>query len=84
MINSASKQPKLRKVQALVMLWLSQGWNAHVRCGSAVEINGKRICNTSTLNALEKHGLVFKEPSGVWAATVEGNRLSPRHGEEVD
>jgi hypothetical protein len=40
---------KLSPAQQRVMLWLSQGWGARVSHGSAVEINGKRVCNVDTM-----------------------------------
>lgn len=76
MAKTSGTQPKLSKVQANVMRWMSQGWDAHVPHGSVVEINGKHICNTATLNALEKAGLVAKEQSGLWTSTPEGKKLS--------
>lgn len=39
---------KLSPAQQRVMLWLSQGWGARVSHGSAVEINGNRVCNVDT------------------------------------
>lgn len=81
MVNNLDAKPKLSKVQAKVMLWLSQGWGARVAYGSAVEINGQRQCNTATLFALERQGLVHKEPDGLWSATAEGKKLSPRYCE---
>lgn len=84
MTTPANARRELSKVQAKVMHWLSQGWDAHVSHGSAVEINGVRICNVATLSALERFGLVFKDPSGLWSATEAGRRLSPKFGEVVD
>lgn len=77
MPKSSGALPKLSIVQAKVMLWMSQGWDARVAHGSVVEINGKHICNTATLHSLEKSGLVAKEENGLWSATPEGKKLSP-------
>ncbi|ELG7182267.1 TPA: hypothetical protein ACGW3N_000251 [Pseudomonas aeruginosa] len=83
------KKPKLSKAQEKVMLWLSQGWGARVSHGAAVEINGERVCNVDTMTALEKMGLVSRDPSTrYWKATDEGKKLSPSYREpeslEVD
>lgn len=43
------KKPKLSPAQAKVMHWLSQGWGARVSHGTAVEINGERVCNVDTM-----------------------------------
>lgn len=73
-------KPKLSKVQEKVMLWLSQGWGARVSHGAAVEINGERFCNVDTMMALERHGLIARDPeTRYWKATEEGRKLSPRY-----
>ncbi|HBO5516269.1 TPA: hypothetical protein L4559_005199 [Pseudomonas aeruginosa] len=74
------KKPKLSKAQEKVMLWLSQGWGARVSHGAAVEINGERACNVDTMAALEKMGLVSRDPATrYWKATDEGKKLSPSY-----
>ncbi len=71
---------KLTPVQQEVMRWLSQKWEARVSVGSAVEINGDRVCNVSTMNALVRLGLVERESQAqCWVATAEGRKLSPNY-----
>ena len=83
MTNTVCAQPKLSAVQANVTRWLSQSWHARVSHGTAVEINGKRICNTATLLVLERHGLVYKQPCGLWSATSAGKQMNAQFGESV-
>jgi hypothetical protein len=45
------------------MKWLIQGWDARVSYGSAIEENGKGLCTLTTLNALERQGLVKQDLS---------------------
>lgn len=84
MTTTPTTRLKLTKVQATVMQWLSQSWSARVSHGNVVEINGNRVCTTATLAVLERQGLIYKDPSGLWSATDAGKCLSPRHGEVVD
>lgn len=71
---------KLTQVQQRVMHWLSQGWGARVSSGTAVEVNGERICNVSTMAVLERLGLAERESRPpYWMATAEGRMLSPNY-----
>ncbi len=66
---------RLSAVQAKVMTYLSQRWSARVAHGSAVHINGARVCNVDTMSALERLGLVERAPgTGEWTATPAGRR----------
>lgn len=77
-----AKSIKLTAAQARVMEWMSQGWSARVSHGSAVEINGVRMCNVDTLAALQRLGLIAKgTDSPYWEATPEGKKLSPKSGQ---
>lgn len=60
------------------MRWLCHGWPARVAYGTAVEINGERICNESSLLALERRGLVERDGQhpNMWRATTKGKALS--------
>lgn len=71
---------KLTPTQAKVMKWLAGGWGARVSHGSAVEINGERMCNLNTLEALERLGLVSKPEDGdyYWMATAAGRQFDGR------
>ena len=78
--RSAIKMPKLTQAQKRVMHWLSQGWGARVSSGSAVEINGERICNVDTMGVLVRLGLAERESRPpYWIATPEGRKLSPNY-----
>lgn len=78
-------KPKLTPVQQAVMRWLSQKWEARVAVGSAVEINGSRVCNLSTMNALARLGLVEQQSHApCWVATAEGRKLSPNYSPDQD
>lgn len=70
---------KLSKVQKSVMAMLGHGWTTGPGAGMSIMINGKRMCNVDTLNALEKHGLVkqMTTPHGMklvgqWKASDAG------------
>lgn len=74
------KKQNLSPAQQKAMLWLSQGWSARNAYGAAVEINGERVCNLSTMRALERAGLIENERhTGHWVATAEGRKLSPNY-----
>lgn len=76
---------KLSPAQKKVMHWLSQGWGARVSHGSAVEINGERVCNVDTMTALMRLGLVERESQApYWVATAEGRKLSPSYSHDKD
>lgn len=75
-----AKARKLTATQTEVMKWLSQGWDARVSVGAAVDINGKRVCNLNTINALVGLGLVAQDAqTRCWGATAEGKKLSPSY-----
>lgn len=77
-LETDMKKSALTRTQQQVMLWISQGWSARVSSGSAVEINGKRVCTVSTMEVLERKGLVERESRApYWVATTEGRKLSP-------
>lgn len=80
------KKLKLTDAQSRVMTWMSQGWSARVAYGSAVEINGSRICNVDTLSALARMGLIKRDEThhNLWEATLEGKKLSPNHHDPED
>ncbi|WP_321908174.1 hypothetical protein [Burkholderia cepacia] len=72
--------PKLTAAQIRVMRWLSQGWHAVPGAGSAVLINGSRICNVDTMQALYRAGFVTRDGHGGWRATDAGQALKGRLG----
>lgn len=72
-----ANDPKLTPTQAEIMRWLSKGWDARVSHGDVVEINGKKVCRLSTMTALEKRGLVYRDAdTKLWAATEAGRALN--------
>ena len=64
---------KLSPKQAEVMKWLNGGWTAVVKHGNAMTINGERICNRSTIEALQRKGLIKRVSQREWKA-VQTNR----------
>lgn len=73
---------KLTEAQRRVLTWLGKGWSSEPGSGSAILVNGKRICNVDTMMALERMGLVEqlyydgRLQVGQWKATAEGRRLT--------
>lgn len=66
---------KLTKSQRAVMVWMSRGWKAYVAGGKTrVEINGNRVGTTSTMEALERAGLVSRLGIGAWEPTEAGRQ----------
>ena len=63
---------KLTPAQERVMMWLRGGWCTEPGAGSAVMVNGKRVCNTDTMMALARAGLVAQDTMGRWTATGLG------------
>lgn len=72
------KLDKLTEVQRRVMAYVGRGWSARVSHGSAIEVNGKRVCNLSTIMVLHRKGLVAKDQNGLWIATESGKILTHR------
>ncbi|MDR9836926.1 MULTISPECIES: hypothetical protein [Herbaspirillum] len=73
---------KLTDAQKRVMKWLGNGWPSEPGPGASIHVNGSRICNVDTLNALERLGLVEqravdgKKLLGEWQATQAGKNLT--------
>ena len=66
---------KLTKPQRAVMIWMSKGWKAYVSGGNTrVEINGRRVCTTDTMDALERAGFVTRLGVLAWEATELGRQ----------
>lgn len=51
---------KLTRKQQEVMEWINGGWTLIQSRGLVIEVNGKRICNYDTIDALIKMGLVVE------------------------
>lgn len=79
-------QPKLSDAQTRVMKWLGKGWTSVPGSGTAIHVNGKRVCNVDTMCALERLGLVEqmvihgRKAIGQWHATPAGKELTSRLG----
>ena len=62
----------LTKAQDRVMTLMSQRWPASVAGSGAIHINGERVCNITTMNVLERQGLIEKDTRWTWKATPAG------------
>lgn len=71
---------KLTEAQKRVMKWVGHGWSTEPGPGSAVMVNGKRICNVDTMMALRRVGLVTKDALGCWTATADGKTITAHLG----
>lgn len=66
---------KLTKPQRAVMIWMSRGWKAYVAGGkNRVEINGRRVCTTDTMDTLARMGLVTRLGAAAWEPTDAGRQ----------
>ncbi|VVE15807.1 hypothetical protein PCE31107_02884 [Pandoraea cepalis] len=70
--------PKLSPAQSRVMSWLSHGWIAVPGAGSAVMLNGTRVANLDTMQALYRAGFATSDGQGCWRATPSGLALRDR------
>lgn len=66
---------KLTDAQIRVMKWLGNGWRTEPGPGSTVIVNGARVCNTDTMTALQRAGLVSQDSDRRWSATDAGKAL---------
>lgn len=66
---------KLTAPQRKVLKWLQGGWEAQKANGSAIHINGKRICNIDTITALKRAGLVEERGDYYFAITSAGREF---------
>lgn len=71
----ANENIKLTAPQKRVMKWLQGGWSAQKANGSAIHINGKRVCNIDTIMALKRMGLVQEDGSYYFVATDHGRAV---------
>ncbi|CAN7628862.1 hypothetical protein LJR189_004756 [Acidovorax delafieldii] len=70
----------LTEAQRRVMKWIGKGWCTEPGAGSAVMVNGQRICNVDTMMALYRFGLASKDDSGCWSATESGKAITAQLG----
>jgi hypothetical protein len=82
---------RLSRCQSEVMSYLCHKWSAHVNAGASVHINGKRVCNLATIEALVARGLVRRvgqweyratDTGLVWRPNVKAD-LAPASGAQV-
>lgn len=66
---------ELTEAQKRVMSWIGKGWTARRSHGTAIEMNGKRVCNVDTMMALYRKGLAQQTQDGTWVATESGKNL---------
>jgi len=66
---------KLSAAQVRVMKWFALGWVAKPGAGSALMVNGMRVCNVDTMNTLQRAGLTVVDSERCWRATVSGLAL---------
>lgn len=80
--TAADKPPvkKLTDAQKRVMKWIGRGWQTEPGAGSAIHVNGKRICNVDTMMSLQRLGLASKVDEYHWAATPAGKAYTAEHG----
>lgn len=72
--------PKLSEPQKRVLKWLGRGWRAEQGSGTAVMVNGNRLCNVDTVNALKRMGYTENDNAGCWVATDLGKTVSRELG----
>lgn len=70
----------LTEAQKRVLKWIGRGWRTEPGAGSAVMVNGKRICNSDTMMALYRAGLASKDDLGCWSATESGKTVTAQLG----
>ena len=71
---------KLSEAQKRVMKWIGKGWSTEPGAGSAVMVNGTRICNVDTMKTLSRMGLASKDELGCWTSTPYGKALTAELG----
>jgi hypothetical protein len=71
---------KMSEAQRRVMKWLGKGWQAQPGNGSALMVNGQRICNIDTMTALGRAGMVQQDDKRCWSATEAGRSITGRLG----
>jgi len=70
------KTVKVSAAGRRVLRWLGKGWRTEPGAGSALMVNGQRICNVDTMTSLARCGLVVEGQRGCWSATPDGRRVT--------
>ena len=55
---------------------LAYGWTTERRHGSTIYVNGKKVCNTDTMMALQRAGFVEQVSNFEWKATEAGKQAA--------
>lgn len=71
---------QLTDAQKRVLKWIGHGLRTSLGAGSALMVNGKRVCNLDTMKALQRAGLVSEVQPGCWAATEQGPAVTEQLG----
>lgn len=82
--SPAAGEKPLTPTQAKVMAWLIGGHQPHIHAGASVHVNGKRVCNLDTMNALEKRGFAEKVGRYQWRITLAGGAYMESLRAEAD
>lgn len=71
---------KLSEAQKRVLKWIGKGWHGQPGVGSAVMVNGQRICNVDTMSTLRRMGYVQQDGDGCWRVTDAGRSITQELG----
>jgi len=71
---------RLTEAQKRVMKSHGHGWEGRPGAGSSIVVNGARICNVDTMNALQRARLVVSDESRCLRATPEGKSRTAQLG----
>lgn len=78
---------RLSATQKSVLKWLGRGWTTAPGAGSTLTVNGAKLCTVSTMEALQRMGMVEpilnsegKPAPGQWKATPDGKQLTSTLG----
>lgn len=67
--------PKLTAAQQRVLQLLALKWTAYCPYGAVVTVNGQKVGSRSTMDVLQRLGLVVRATPCTWIATDSGRRL---------
>lgn len=75
MTTGKAANPKLTPAQQRLLQLLALKWTAYCPYGDVVTVNGQKVGSRSTMDVLERHGLVARKTSSTWVATDSGRSL---------
>lgn len=79
-VQVGGKTVKVTLAQQRVMKWLGHGWRSAPGSGSAIMVNGERVCNVDTMTTLCRNGLVVLDSPGCYSATQAGRTAAADMG----